>query len=100
MEQIKERLEQNLENILKDSKEILEKYSLSNLKVIGFQVGEKTDKVKPSQAPILKDFNEVLEKRNLQDAYIIEFTIAEDSGKEGFCQIKIDGYWITVRCGR
>lgn len=99
MEQLEDLVKKNLDDILKDTKGVLEKYSLFKLKIIGLKIGENTEQIKPSEAPILKELNNILKTKNIP-AHVVEFTLAEDSGREGICTVTIKDFWIEVKCGR
>ena len=92
-ELVKQALERNLVKLLEDFNKTLEKYQLSELEVVGVKLGGKSEK-----APILTEFNEILKKNGIENIYVSVFTLAKKTGREGFCQVEGDGFWITITC--
>ena len=92
-ELVKQALEINLVKLIEDFNKTLEKYQLSELKVVGIKLGGKSEK-----APILTEFNEILKENGIKNIYVSVFTLAKKTSREGFCQVKIDGSGIAITC--
>ena len=74
-------------------KAALNKYNLSDMRIIEFKTAANSSKTK-----ILDGLNEVLRENDIQDLYISQFTLAKDRGEECNWTIRLEnGKWV-IKC--
>ncbi|NJR65630.1 MAG: hypothetical protein HC772_10405 [Leptolyngbyaceae cyanobacterium CRU_2_3] len=100
IESLRQALEENYADLLESFNKVLDKYSLSDLEVTGLKLGVIDDQTEVKEASILREFNKILKEYELEKLYISSFTLVQRSGREGICQIKVNGPRITVECSR
>lgn len=99
VEQLEQAVKEKLDSLLQAFNKTLEEYSLLELEVIGIRFGVKDDQIDSKEIAILKEFDEILDENGFEELYVSSFTLSKKGGREGLCQIKVEGFWITIRCG-
>lgn len=102
IEQLKNKIEPKLSEILTGFDKVIEDYSLSETAVIGYVLAKKLDTLEHRKSKILNALDKVLADNFIQELYVVEFTLKEKDEAYIFrkCNIKWNGKWFEIHCQR